>query len=350
MIGRRTITLLGTLLLALLVLVAGCDRRDGGDGASDAEPPTPGETVRLLTGHLADGDLDAFARDALTPELHAQLQQGWTEGRTRWPLDQLPFAPHLPRAMAALSAPEAERDLQQAFDRQLANTSLAAAAEFLTLFTVQYIAQQGAFSVSEREHYPQIVQALGTWAAQAPLGDRARAQAAIAAMAQAARQAQLDSDAAFAQAGMTDALQRMSQVAATLRDVLGTYGLDLAADLRAMDVQLQSQTGDLARVRMQYSLAGTPIDTIVNLERRDGRWYVSDFLRHAEQALRNPAPPTPDAPASPPHSSTLIPTSTMNTANTRLSAPPLIACARRVPSGAASTEASAIPIAAGRYT
>ncbi len=47
---------------------------------------------------------------------------------------------------------------------------------------------------------------------------------------------------------------------------------------------------------------------------------------------------------------TLIPTSTMNTANTRLSAVPLMACARRVPSGAASTEASAIPIAAGRYT
>src|SRR5690606_3268061 len=46
----------------------------------------------------------------------------------------------------------------------------------------------------------------------------------------------------------------------------------------------------------------------------------------------------------------LIPTSTMNSANTRLSAVPLMACARRVPSGAASTEASAIPIAAGRYT
>lgn len=290
MIGHRTITLLGTLLLALLVALAGCDRRGVDDGTVDAEPPTPGETVRLLTAHLADGDLDAFARDAVTPELHAQLQEAWAEGRTRWPLDQLPFAPHLPRAMAALSAPDAERSLQQAFDRQLANTSLAAAAEFLTLFTVQYIARQGEFSVSEREHYPQIVQALGAWAAQAPLGDRARAQATIATMAAAARQAQLDSDAAFAEAGMDTGLQRMSQVAVTLRDVLGNYGLDLAADLRAMDVQLQSQTGDLARVRMQYSLAGTPIDTIVNLERRDGRWYVSDFLRHAEQALRNPAP------------------------------------------------------------
>ena len=297
MIRHRTITLLGTLLLALLALMAGCDRRGDGDVATEAEPPTPGETVRLLTAHLADGNLDAFSRDAVTPELHAQLQQAWAEGRTRWPLDQLPFAPHLPRAMAALSAPDAERSLQQAFDRQLANTSLAAAAEFLTLFTVQYIAQQGEFSVSEREHYPQIVQALGSWAAQAPLGDRAHARTAIAAMAAAAHEAQLDSDAAFAVAGMEQGLRRMSQVAVALRDVLSGYGLDLAADLRAMDVQLQSQTGDLARVRLQYSLAGSPIDTIVNLERRDGRWYVSDFLRHAEQALRAPAPAMDEASA-----------------------------------------------------
>src|SRR5690606_20637057 len=125
-----------------------------------------------------------------------------------------------------------------------------------------------------------------------PVGARARAQAAIAAMTGAAREAKLDSDAAFAEAGMEQGLQRMSRVLATSRQVLSGYGLDLAADLRAMDVQLQSQTGDLARVRLQYSLAGTPIDTVVNMERRDGRWYVSDFLRHAEDAVRAPEPET----------------------------------------------------------
>src|SRR5690606_17953535 len=193
--------------------------------------------------------------------------------------------------------PGAERDLQQAFDRQLANTSLAAAAEFLTVFTVQYITRQGEFSDSEREHYPQLVEALGSWAMQAPLGDRARAQAAIAALSAAAREAALDSDEAFARAGMDDSLRHMSRMAVTLREALQAYGLDLAADLRAMDVQLQSQTGDVAMVRMQYRLAGSPIDTVVQLQRLDGRWYVSDFLRHARDALQRPAPePAPGPP------------------------------------------------------
>ena len=105
-----------------------------------------------------------------------------------------------------------------------------------------------------------------------------------------------NSDQAFAEAGMEDSLRRMSGVLATGKQVLASYGFDLDADLAAMDVQLQSQTGDLARVRMRYELAGTPIDTVVNLERRDGRWYVTDFLRHAEDSLVTPAPPPAQGP------------------------------------------------------
>ncbi|TYT26752.1 hypothetical protein FZO89_11060 [Luteimonas viscosa] len=281
--NRRIAACVALLMAAALALLPGC--RGEAPATPPAEAPTPGDTVRALTAHLRASDLEAFARDAVTPAVHAQLETAWREGRTRWPLDQLPFAQHLPRAMAALSAPDAEKSLQQGFDRQLANASVASAAEFLTVFTVQYITRQGEFSVSEREHYPQLVQALGTWAAQAPVGDRARAQATIATMAAAAREAGLDDGQAFADAGMAESLRRMSKMLATAKQVLASYGFDLDADLGGMQVQLLSQTGDLARVRLQYTLAGTPIDTIVNLERRDGRWYVSDFLRHAEAAV-----------------------------------------------------------------
>jgi hypothetical protein len=35
-------------------------------------------------------------------------------------------------------------------------------------------------------------------------------------------------------------------------------------------------------VRLQYTLAGQPIDAFVLLERRGDRWYLSDLLRRAE--------------------------------------------------------------------
>src|SRR5690606_16797687 len=166
--GNRTITALLVLLAMALAMLAGCRREPPAD-ATPVEAATPGEAVRRLTAHLQAGDLEAFARDAVTPEVHRRLQVAWSEGRTRWPLDQLPFAQHIPRGMAARHAPGAPQSLQRGFEGQRAGASVQAAAEFLTLLTVQYIVQQGEFSVSEREHYPQLVQAIGDWAGGAPI-------------------------------------------------------------------------------------------------------------------------------------------------------------------------------------
>ena len=49
---------------------------------------------------------------------------------------------------------------------------------------------------------------------------------------------------------------------------------------------------------MRYLLGGQPVDTVVQAERHDGRWYLSDVLRHARAALERPATVTP-APAEP---------------------------------------------------
>jgi hypothetical protein len=57
-----------------------------------------------------------------------------------------------------------------------------------------------------------------------------------------------------------------------------------------MQVALLQQTGDSARVRMRYPLGGSDIDTVVSLQRVDGRWYLADYLRHARAAVAAPAP------------------------------------------------------------
>jgi hypothetical protein len=56
-----------------------------------------------------------------------------------------------------------------------------------------------------------------------------------------------------------------------------------------MKVTLAEQTGDQTRVRLQYTLAGQPIDALVLVERRGGRWYLSDLLRRAEAEASAPA-------------------------------------------------------------
>ncbi|MFL6591328.1 MAG: hypothetical protein ACJ8GK_01305 [Luteimonas sp.] len=285
------------LLLAcsLSVGLVGCRRPQA--PAAPARAPVaatrPAQAVLLLTGHLRDDDLAAFARDAVPPEVHVQLEAAWAAGRTRWPLDELPFHDRLPGMLAGLSVPGAEARLQRGFDQQFAHAPLQikGAAVSLGLFGAQYIATQGDYSEDEREHYAQLIRATSRWAASAPLSDAARARAAIPQLAAAARASQLASPADFRAAGLDASLRRVGAFARVVKRVLAGYGLDLDADLSGMRATLQQQTGDSARVRMQYRFAGQDIDTLVSVQRVDGRWYVTDFLRHARAAVAGSAMP-----------------------------------------------------------
>jgi len=272
------------LALACLLLAAcGSGRDDAVEAAGDA---TPAQAVVRLTAHLRHNDLEAFARDAVPPALHAELDAAWRDGRTRWPLDALPFGSHLPEMLDSLAAPGSEARLQRIFDRQFAGAEreLRSAAATLGVFGTEYVSNEGDFSDGQRQHYAQLISATAQWAARAPLADPVRAKPAIAALAAAARRTGLTSEAAFRDAGIDSGLRRMGPFAATFKQVLAGYGLRIDADLATLEATLQQQTGDTATVRMRYRFAEGQVDTLVAMERVDGRWYVSDFLRGARAA------------------------------------------------------------------
>ena len=85
---------------------------------------------------------------------------------------------------------------------------------------------------------------------------------------------------------MEASLNRLSPFLATLLAQLRLqYGLDIDASLRGMDARLLEQTGDSARLRLQYSLGSREIDAIVPAVRIDGHWYLADFVKRADASL-----------------------------------------------------------------
>ncbi|GAA4856223.1 hypothetical protein GCM10023332_04850 [Luteimonas vadosa] len=290
------------MLAATLLALAACQREAPVPKApSRGDNTRPAQAVLLLTRHLRENDLVAFTRDAVPPGLHARLDVAWQAGRTRWPLEELPFDERFPTLLASLSQPGAEDRLQRVFDQQFsgAHAEIKAAARTLGLFGVQYVQHDDDYSEAERDHYAQFIAALSQWAAQAPLGDPGRARTAIPQLTRAARATRLGSEAAFAEAGMQRSLRRLGPFVATGKTLLAGYGLDLDESLDGLQATLQAQTGDSARVRMQYTLGGQPIDVFVDLKRRKGRWYLAEYLRRAEAAV-TPAPAQEAARAAPP--------------------------------------------------
>ncbi len=275
------------LSTALLVAAAGC-----GPDPAPAEPVAslPTQAVTQLVADLRRNDLAGYARHALPPELHARLETAWREGRTTWPLTELPLHDRFPTFIAALAAQNAERDLVASFRRQFAGADgeLHSAARTLGVFAIQYVRSEAVYSDTERDHHAQLIGAISQWAQTTSLGDSAKGRAAIPQLVSAARATGLAAPDAFAHNGMDRSLRRLGPFVERLKQVLGGYGLDLDVALDSVDATLAEQTGDTARVRIRYQLAGEPVDAYVLVERRQDRWYLSDVLRHAQAEVEAP--------------------------------------------------------------
>ncbi|HYG06344.1 MAG TPA: hypothetical protein VD865_08015 [Stenotrophomonas sp.] len=286
-------------LLAALLLMPACKREPAELPGATAEPAA---AVRGLAERLRANDLAGFAKAAVTPEQHAQLETAWREGRSRWPLTSLPLGGELPALLQYLSAPGAEQRLQRAFDVQVAGQGegLKQAAHSLGLFGVQYLRNQGDYTPEQRAHYVQLVNALAGWAATAPLAERPHAQAAITRLVAAARRTGLSDPAALQAAGMDASLRKLGPFVQELKAVLDSYGLTLDTSLDETRVGLVSQDGDQARVHLQYPLAAEQIDTSATLVRIGGHWYlqsIQDEVRAVLAAAQTAPAPGPAAPA-----------------------------------------------------
>ena len=274
------------LVVLSLCLLAACQR----DAAEPVAGTTtrPAQAVRLLASRLRANDLVGFTRAAVPPALHQRLDAGWRDGRSRWPLDEVPLDERLPAMLATLSAPGSEARLQATFDRQFARADkeLKAAAVSLGMFGMQYVRSEGDYSEAEREHHLQDIAALSRWGMTAPLADPPRARITIAQLARAARRAGIDADEDFGRLGMEASLARLGPFLAALKQGFARYGLDLDATLDRVQATLLDQTGDTARVRLRYRLGEGEVDTVLALQRIDGHWYLRDYLRHAEASLQ----------------------------------------------------------------
>ena len=310
-VGRPLLAFAAALCLALL---PGCERSGGDAGqaigvakATRIEAATrPVDAAYLLRDRLLAHDGAGFARLAVPAELHARLAAGWQEGQTRWPLDELPLDGRLPKMLATLQAPGADKALMKTFRQQFAGADrdIDQAIRTLAVFGGEYVQNDGDYTPEERAHIAQAIAALSGWGLRAPFADKARAQRFFTALTAAARRSGIDGKAGpagFSALGMESSLKRLSPFLATLLAQLRQqYGLDIDASLRALKVTLLQQTGDTARLRLQYPLAGREIDAEVPAVRIDGHWYLADFVQRAEASLaaapggtggKKPAPP-----------------------------------------------------------
>lgn len=274
-------------LMLVVALLAGCK------AAEDAPPrlqpaATPEAAVRRLLDDLRRDDLAAYAVHAVPPDLYARTDAAWRAGRSRWPVSELPLSEQMPRAIDRLSTPGAETALRATYRKQFAGADdeVRTAVRTLGLFSRQYLVREADIPRDELSHRLQVLDAVVDWASRAPLADASRVEPLIPALAGAARGTRLaGGEAAWSNAGMHRSLVRLRPLLRQAKHSLAALGLDVDAALDGARIETISHTGDRARMRLRYPLAGRQIIAELDLQRRAEGWFLLDSMRHAQAAL-----------------------------------------------------------------
>ncbi|QYR53211.1 hypothetical protein [Lysobacter soyae] len=253
---------------------------------------TPELAIQNMMQALQSNDLERIPCLATTPIMATRLELAWREGRSRWPLTELPLSNKLVPVLGALTAPNADKTLKARFDKSLAGqtNALHQTARGLGLFAVRYLQREGDYTTEERAHYAALIVALGTWAEKAPLGDKQIGHDSIDLLVAAARESGLRDENGIREAGMRGSLRALSPLFAASKDALRKYGLSLDDILGSVTVSRSDDESDAdhARVHVTYRVAGNSVSTDVDVERRDGLWYTSGLLTSAEKAINAP--------------------------------------------------------------
>lgn len=277
-------------LLLLAFALAGC-RREPEPADQARAPGDPVSAVEAQAEALKDNDLVRFSRLGLPPGLHARTEALWNQRVAEAPPADPEEAREYAEVMARLMAKDAEAQLMRDLEPKLAQFEAEMAGQWplmqatAGIFLNAAIEANTELDAAQKAHGQSLVSALLAWAKPELIADRARARRAIAALSRTARELDLPTLEDARALEMMPAMEKGSIALAGLKEATRAYGLDLDASLEGMQVELLSQEGDQARVKVDYPLLGETVSFEMDLVRVEGGWYGAEAIRQAEADL-----------------------------------------------------------------
>lgn len=274
------------ILLALLAL-AGCRREV-------VAPGDPVAAVKGLAQAVRDNDLVRYSRLSMPPALHKQMEARWKANLATAPAPTLAQQQDYAKWMGRLTAPDAEAQLYNSFDRKLKKIEEELNSQWPLMqatggiFLNGVITANPKLTAAEKAHAKAMGSALINWLKPELVTDRARARRAIAALTETARDINLPTLADSRRLEMMPAMEKAGRGLKGIKQIGRIYGLDADASLAQVQARVKAVEGSVATMEVSYPLLGQTVKFEMQLLRRDGRWYSADAVRNAEQALTQP--------------------------------------------------------------
>lgn len=280
------------LILALVAVLAGCKSPEQ---VAAGGSTTPEGAVKAAVASLRAGDLASLVQGQVPPQHMDTLRASWKRDMAKEQPseeDRQQFA----QMMADLTAADANERLFQELEPQIARfetevvPSMPTYIEMGRGLLVAGVKERKDLDEGQKQQAVKAVDALIGWIESTRFTDRDKAKVAIAQVTTVARDLGLKTLDEARALDFDQALAKGSIAFRGLKDVLATYGFAVDDILDSVKAEVVSREGNHAKVRISYTMLGTPLSFEAELVEVDGRWYGKQTI---EELADHGAPPAP---------------------------------------------------------
>jgi len=297
-------------LAALLVaFVSGCGNQQNASSPLAVSASTPDATIKKSVDLMKQGDVAGLLQNALPPADFAKLKADWGKDANEKPItdeDRQKFQ----ETMTKLTAPDADKAIYAEIEPQLKQFD-AQYQQQLPMYVamgsgwLQGMVQQNKdLSDSDKQQAVAAINALAAWVQKTHFTDAESIKKVLAIVTKAARDLNLKTLDEARALTFDQSMQKAHVFVLALKDALAVYGFSIDQTLDSIKPEVAANDGKTAKVKVSYTLLGTPLAAETEMVNIDNRWYgkqTIEKLRERQQEVAAPADASaPPATSEPP--------------------------------------------------
>ena len=287
---------------ALIVFAAGCQQQSDTTSAPAIAPASAGPDVALLASIklLRAGDFNGLMQNALPPAEFAKVKADWNK-------DQEPVTDEdrakFTATMGKLTAPDAETAIYAEIEPQLKQFDAQYQQQIPMYVTMgsswlQGLVQQSKdMSDASKQQAVAAINTLGAWVTKTRFTDPDKIKQVIAIVVKTARDLNLKTLDEARGLSYEQGMQKAQVAYGALKQAFNVYGFSLDETFDSIKPEVVSNDGKAAKLKVSYTLLGTPLTGETDMVNVDGRWYGKETIERMNEHREEAAAAAPPAPA-----------------------------------------------------
>lgn len=283
-------TSLALALAAMLSLsLTGCgEKQEAAQVQAEKAAPVAAATATATF----EAQVAAFEKNNLLALLQSSLpQQQWEEAKADWERNRAEPITEEDRkewadSWGKLTAPDGVDQIMAEVEPKLAEAKpqMAGMVAMMQGIAMMSVQNNQELTDAQKQQATSLLQGLSGWLNTTDFTDAAKMRAALTALADGMRATKIATLEDLHALSFEDLLAKGGVMLGAFKQSLDVYGLSLDQIAKSMKAEVLTETGDTAKLKVSYSLFGTPLSYESEMQRIDGKWYGKDLLAQIEKA------------------------------------------------------------------